>query len=179
MTLPHLEPNWTENFDFLKPEWNSWCRNSLLYHIAKLSKATVTVEVGIGHWCNGVYALGKHAKEVDGIHYSIDIYHGWCDRAQIIKDFYQFPIEIICGDSKKFKPPWMNFCYIDGDHSFDGVVGDIITYAPRVRRNGLLIFDDYGKKHLKVTEAVNEMHDPKLWEMTIFPIAGWAIWRRL
>lgn len=180
MTLPYLDPNWTDNFDFLRPEPDSWSRNNLLYHLARLSKAKVTVEVGIGSWCNGVYAFGKHAQEVGGIHCSIDIYHGWCNRANIIKDHYGFPVEVICADSKTVKwNRWINLCYIDGDHSYEGVAGDIENFAPKIRKAGLLIFDDYGKKHLEVTQAVDAMYDPEKWEMTVFPVAWWAIWRRL
>jgi len=180
MSLPSLDPNWTENFDFLKPEWNSWSRNCILYYLAKLSKATYTAEIGIGHYCNGVYALGTHAKEIGGIHYSIDIYHGWCNRANIIKEFYDLPVEVINVDSKKAKVGrWLHLCYIDGDHSYDGVVGDIKNFAPKIRRSGFLIFDDYGKKHLEVTQAVDAMHNSEKWEMTVFPVAWWAIWRRL
>ena len=178
--LPHLDPKWHENFDFIKAEPDSWSRNNLLYYLARLVKAAVTVEVGIGQWCNGVYAFGKYAQENNTKHYSIDIYHGWCNRANIIKEHYGFPIEIICADSAQVDlKQLINLCYIDGNHGYDGVVGDIENFGPKIRRNGLMIFDDHGKLHHKVTEAVADMFEPKKWEMIRLAVIGWAIWRKL
>jgi len=180
MTLPHLDPNWHENFEFIAPEPDSWARNNMLYYLCRLNKVAVSVEIGIGSWVNGIHAFGQYALEKNSKHYSIDIYHGWCKRAEIIRDFYDYPIEIICADSTKVDlKEWINLCYVDGNHKYDGVVGDIKNFAPRIRRNGLMIFDDYGKKHHQVTEAVNEYYDPENWQMCVLPIMGWAIWRKL
>lgn len=178
--LPHLDPNWSDNFDFIKAEHDSWSRNNLLYYLARLSKSSVTVEVGIGQWCNGVYTFGKHAIEFGRSHTSIDVYHGWCNRANIINEHYGFPSKVICADSKtvKLEQP-ISLCYIDGDHSYDGVKGDIENFSPQIRRNGLMIFDDYYKLHHKVTEAVNDMYDADKWEMIRLAVIGWAIWRKL
>ena len=37
----------------------------------------------------------------------------------------------------------LDFVYIDGDHTFDGVLADIKAYLPKVKTGGLIIGDDY------------------------------------
>jgi predicted O-methyltransferase YrrM len=66
----------------------------------------------------------------------------------------------ILGDSKVIK--WANgpvdFCFIDGDHSREGVRGDIKTWMSRVLPGGLLAFHDYQRDVWpEVQLAVDEM----------------------
>jgi hypothetical protein len=41
-----------------------------------------------------------------------------------------------------FAPDSLDFVYLDGDHSYDGVRQDLALYAPRVREGGVLCGDD-------------------------------------
>ena len=36
-----------------------------------------------------------------------------------------------------------DLCFIDGDHSFDGVMKDFMNFEPFVRPGGLIVLDDY------------------------------------
>lgn len=38
----------------------------------------------------------------------------------------------------------LDFVYVDGDHTYEGVRADLEAYAPKVRPGGLLAGDDYG-----------------------------------
>jgi hypothetical protein len=38
----------------------------------------------------------------------------------------------------------LDFVYIDGDHSYEGVRDDLANYLPKVRAGGLICGDDYG-----------------------------------
>jgi Methyltransferase domain len=53
----------------------------------------------------------------------------------------------------------LDFVYVDGDHTYEGVRGDLEAYAPKVRPGGLLAGDDYGVRGWwedGVTRAVDE-----------------------
>jgi predicted O-methyltransferase YrrM len=66
----------------------------------------------------------------------------------------------ILGDSKKVKWPHglVDLCFIDGDHSREGVRGDIDAWLPRVKPGGLLAFHDYERDVWpEVAKAVEEM----------------------
>jgi hypothetical protein len=50
--------------------------------------------------------------------------------------------------------------FIDGDHTYEGVARDIISYAPIVKPGGLLIFDDFGGQNFPgVKRAVKEFSE--------------------
>lgn len=44
---------------------------------------------------------------------------------------------------KRF-PRGIDAAFIDGDHSYRGIETDLSSWSPLVRRNGLLLFNDYG-----------------------------------
>ena len=39
----------------------------------------------------------------------------------------------------------LDWVYIDGDHSYEGVSADLRTYVPKLRKGGLLAGDDYSR----------------------------------
>ncbi len=42
-----------------------------------------------------------------------------------------------------FEDRSLDFLYIDGNHEFDPVMQDLIRWAPKVRRGGLVMLHDY------------------------------------
>lgn len=155
----------------------NWPVHYLMYYLAKLVKAKQTLEIGIGRG-HATHLMGLHAKEVGGHHTEIDVLPSHANRAVIIRDTFDLPVDILCCDSKAIV--WRKrlcLVYVDGGHSYEQVCGDIDNFAPWVRRNGIMIFDDYGKKHHGVTEAVQEKFNPELWEMITWPFCWWAMWR--
>lgn len=73
----------------------------------------------------------------------------------------------------------LDWVHIDGDHSFDAAVQDIIKWAPKVREGGLVLVHDYCKFGLSgVMEAVNgycQCHWIDPWYVTrdMEPTAFW------
>ena len=53
-----------------------------------------------------------------------------------------------------FAPHSIDFVYIDGDHSFDGVMGDLIEWGRRVKKRGIIAGHDY-TEGTAVIEAVD------------------------
>lgn len=58
-----------------------------------------------------------------------------------------FDVELIRASSleaaKRFKDGSMDFVYLDGDHTLDGVAADIAAWQPKIRPGGLLCGHDY------------------------------------
>ena len=152
-----------EEVQHLNYEWVSWFNNLMLYTICRRARWTETLEIGVGQ-------------------VAIDIHRGNINRAKRIIEAYDLPVDLLEYDSKAVS--WgrrMQLVYVDGGHSTEQVLGDIENFAKWINRNGMMIFDDYGKKHLDVTQAVDQAYIEyrDRFEMMVWPAQGWAIWRRL
>lgn len=60
--------------------------------------------------------------------------------------------------SPNFEDAYFDWVYIDGDHHYESVKRDLETYYSKVKQDGWLLGDDYGKQGWKsgVTQAVDE-----------------------
>jgi predicted O-methyltransferase YrrM len=139
------------------------------------------LEIGTGQYGSGIYLFGQLAKENNVRHVAIDISPSHIALARKIIDIHDLPVDLLAYDSKAVF--WNSKCqliYVDGGHSTEQVLGDIKNFARWVTRNGLMIFDDYGKLHLGVTQAVDSAYEDykDQFEMMIWPAQGWALWRR-
>jgi len=83
--------------------------------------------------------------------------------------------------ARRFENESVDFVHIDGDHSFNAVVVDLIDYVPKVRKGGLVILHDYFRHaHGGVMEAVDaytRCHGIDPWYVT-FDVAPTAFWQR-
>jgi predicted O-methyltransferase YrrM len=59
------------------------------------------------------------------------------DKVDLNKGFSTDP-EII----RKFSTAKVDLLYIDGDHSYEGALSDIINYSERINKGGYLVMDD-------------------------------------
>ena len=178
LTRPDREA-WHDLWQNAAPDPGNWPMHYIIHYMCKQMKARETLEIGVGQRPNGTYLMGLHAKEVGGHHTGIDISPTCIGRANMIVEKFDLPVTILNYDSKAVV--WtkkLDLCYVDGGHSYEQVVGDIKRYSPFIKRNGMMIFDDYGKKHLQVTEAVDDLYDEEVWDMMLWPWAWWVIWRR-
>lgn len=52
----------------------------------------------------------------------------------------------------------IDILFIDGDHSYDGVLADFTMYETMVKPNGYIVFDDYNDKNAPgINKAVHEL----------------------
>jgi hypothetical protein len=58
--------------------------------------------------------------------------------------------------SKLYSPQSLDFIFIDGDHSHDAVIQDILSWLPKVKSGGILAGHDYPTTH-GVKSAVDEI----------------------
>lgn len=67
-------------------------------------------------------------------------------------------------DSKVLARQWQeqcDVCFIDGDHTYEGAVGDILLWLPRIRKGGYMAVHDYHKAGLPQTE---DSPHPLVWD---------------
>jgi predicted O-methyltransferase YrrM len=73
--------------------------------------------------------------------------------------------------SKHFSSDSVDCVFIDGDHTYEGVARDIISYVPILKPGGLLMFDDYGAEDFPgVKRAVKEFSEKN--NLTIVTVNG-------
>lgn len=68
-----------------------------------------------------------------------------------------------------FEDGSLGWVWIDGDHSFDGAVMDIIAWSPKVCPGGMICVHDYDTYQTGVVDAVNgftRAHGIKDWYVT-------------
>ncbi len=76
---------------------------------------------------------------------------------------FRYKIEIIKEDSKEaaknLKNRSIDFCFIDGNHEYEYVKGDVLAWFPKIRNGGLIGGHDYGREEWSngVKQAVDEI----------------------
>lgn len=77
------------------------------------------------------------------------------NRAQVFKMTSQKAAELVKDNS-------LDFVFVDGDHSYEGVKLDCILWMPKIRKGGIICGHDYNHERLPgVSKAVNELFNPK------------------
>lgn len=77
------------------------------------------------------------------------------NRAQIMKMTSQKAADLI-------KDRSLDFVFVDGNHSYEGVKLDCILWIPKIKRGGFICGHDFSHPRLPgVSRAVNELFNPK------------------
>lgn len=90
---------------------------------------------------------------------------------------HDFSLNVVSG----FADESLDFVHIDGNHSFDNCMADLIVWVPKVKKGGLVLVHDYSSINWNgVTQAVNDYlgaHKISPWYAT-FEGASTAFWQR-
>jgi predicted O-methyltransferase YrrM len=80
----------------------------------------------------------------------------------------------ICGHSVRDRdrifaklPEWIDVLFIDGEHDYNSVHGDLKTYGPLVRRGGIILFHDVELEGSGVLRTMEEYVGENFLRMTI------------
>lgn len=76
--------------------------------------------------------------------------------------------QLIDGDSVEIARTLENdlaFVFIDGDHQSPAIDNDIAAWTPKIKRDGIVVFHDYGrrKNNCRVSEAVDSWVQRERW----------------
>lgn len=116
-----------------------------------LPKDSIIVKIGAGAGTDTIAILEVRQ---DLVIFSIDILAG--ERLETTNEHLRLAengldqsgnVIRIWGDSKIVGKKWMipvDWLHIDGDHSYDGLHGDLLTWFSKVKIGGLISFHDYG-----------------------------------
>jgi len=94
-----------------------------------------------------------------------------------IDNKYPFRHRLILGDSKKTVPQFhkenpnikFDFIFIDGDHSYEGALADILNFQKMASDSSILVVDDIVSEPC----SIGEDGHPCYWKWTIGPINAW------
>jgi hypothetical protein len=108
----------------------------------------------------------------------------WFDPEVLVQPRQEGRVQIHLGDSStelgKFPDEHFDWLYIDADHSYAGVKRDIAQAVAKVKRDGLLVFNDYTVWsplevcNYGVLKAVNELVNSGEWEFVYLALHPWS-----
>ena len=148
-----------------------YMRGMSIYLSTNGFKDLVGIEIGVGNGTNAlVICKNLSIKKL----YCVDPY--CCDskenvsieryniknKNEAVKKLRGFDVDFLecySFDAVDLLPDGLDFVYIDGCHSYDGVKRDIALYYPKVRVGGVLGGHDFNKLHFNVNQAVVEFAD--------------------
>lgn len=126
----------------------------------------------IGSFQGGTFFLLCHLAKSEGIKMSLDFWKGWqpellADRNRMFqtwgKNIYSFDLDshllsTVNTISSTLGSKYLDFLFIDGDHSYTGVKMDYFMYKDFVRSGGWIGFHDINKPADGVTKEIVEVH---------------------
>jgi predicted O-methyltransferase YrrM len=118
------------------------------------------VEVGTGKGTSLARILTGLTFHIDAMVWSIDLLD--CIEARKHIESCQIPnwrYRLLVGDSVAVAKEWdepLDMLYLDGNHSYEGVLADVDAWYPHLLVEGILAFHDYGNRKHEVTRAVDD-----------------------
>jgi hypothetical protein len=149
--------------------------------IESLPQGGIVAEVGTqtGNFANHIFKAARPSS----LHL-FDLSLDWFDSRLLVEPIRDGRVQIHLGDSStelgKFPAEHFDWLYIDGDHSYRGVSRDIAQAVRTVKRDGLLVFNDYTvwspleACNYGVLKAVNELVNSGEWEFVYLALHPWG-----
>lgn len=155
----------------------------ILYHTAKVSKATTVLEVGSYKGASAV-CFAKGSPVASKI-YCIDTWdnrsmsEGQYDTFDTFKNnTLKFSSQIIpvrgnsCDVISSLSDLKIDILFLDGDHSYDAVLNDFTNYFPLLRKDGYLLMHDVGwaegVQRVVNNQVVGKTYDHKFFSNLFF-----------
>jgi hypothetical protein len=78
-------------------------------------------------------------------------------------------------DALPFIHSLLDFVYIDGNHSYENVLEDIVGYFPKLAKGGVIGGHDYGSRFLGVVQAANEFANKNKFKLFVDQPDWWIV----
>ncbi len=167
-------------------------RTGLVWYL-QAGKCTKGAEIGV---YKGDYAKSLLNQMPDLELYLVDLWKhqdsGYIDGANAADDIFEPMYQMVTAMFKdkpnvkilrmssvealdRIPDGYLDFVYIDANHSYEAAKADINNWAKKVRSKGFVCGDDYGFAHPGVIQAVNEF-DEELIERKAVSVATDSTW---
>ena len=122
-----------------KASQDKWELEHLLLEVDKI-KPKVILEIGV-HMGHGM----RHLKEAFDPSFLLGLERDTCyeyPNLHVMKGIDSHDISTFLEVKKRLNDREVDFMFIDGDHSYEGVKKDFEMYSPLVRKGGIVAFHD-------------------------------------
>lgn len=92
----------------------------------------------------------------------------WKDKVKLVRKYSSEA-------SQDYPDGYFDLVFLDGDHSFQGIMTDIVCWEPKVRIGGILCGHDYGNPKWEVEQAVNQVYGDRA---RLLPETMWMVWKQ-
>ncbi|MEG5057143.1 class I SAM-dependent methyltransferase [Microcoleus sp. A2-C5] len=164
------------------------CRvvNNRFKMLEYLPKNAVVAEVGTqyGQFAEAILSITK-PKKLHLLDYNFDLFKTEISQKEktiLQEGIANGTVELHEGDSStilsSFPDEYFDWIYIDADHAYEGVCKDIQQGYPKVKPDGMMIFNDYTNWSVcevmpyGVAKAVNEFCIANNWEIVFLALHG-------
>ena len=153
---PQSSPEELVDFCLSQPLAPVQVRSELVSLATEISRLRPQNAMEIGTYLGGTLFLLCRLAHPDASVISLDLHRGTLGGARKLI-YYSFPkapqrLHVVTGDShspqtlaqvaRKLGSAKLDFLFIDGDHSYEGVKKDFEMYSPLVRAGGIIAFHD-------------------------------------
>lgn len=136
-----------------------------IYHLAQIAPDGTGVEIGA--FAGGTVACWATARMGRGSVVAVDIQLPEIIRANLSRyGIIYLGLSMPSGDAAAYLVEPVAFCFIDGDHSEEGIMTDLELWPLRLMPGGIVAFHDYGSDHEPaIKAAVDEWQEAMNWEL--------------
>lgn len=162
--------------------WSSYkdqgCLINLVLYSLKNKNNLRIAEIGVYKGrCTAMWNVELINKKIDYEYYAIDNFEGsyehkvWGNAPKYEEALNNLSpvidrIKLMTSDSieasMKFEDEYFDIIYIDASHDYESVKKDILSWLPKLKKNGIICGDDYSIYFPGVVQAVNEVFPDKV-----------------
>lgn len=136
---------------------------NLYSEIANLAKDNYHfVEIGAWHGCSSSYMAVEIINSNKKIQFDVvdcfgdDLYEDFTKNMKPVEKYYKLIRGYSKDISKLYEDSSLDFVFIDGNHDYETVKNDLISWFPKVKNGGIIAGHDFEVKFDGVYKAVKE-----------------------
>jgi predicted O-methyltransferase YrrM len=152
--------------EHINKDFIGWFTFPRLYRdmVNRFPDGSIMVEVGVYEGKSFSYIIIEALNANKKFNFAcIDsfTFEGLLDKFNLNMSTLKGEFRVIIGDSagsaSAFKDKSIDFVFLDADHVYERIKGDILAWLPKIKDGGLLAGHDYCSDHPGVQQAVQEI----------------------